>query len=395
MEYKTTRYFDYKEANAEFHDAYFIAKKITESLNSLINNSHLTSDEKDIVQKSATEANFYLEEIDLLGDIYSIESTVNHDLLEPWVVDYYYENNIFPENASEIGQTFQESIQKIFYLEDKIAPIVSNIWKRTLTPFESIKNGDKFITVAHSTTLGLDLNNSFKNNLNPYLSCSIFNNNCMNYYNGPVAITFDINKDNYIASASFDSATASLSSNQSIFTLKTFPNGETIRAGYTFEEDPDKIVIKCEKPDDVLNRINSRNSKNRVVNETVLDKKFVKPKGILLFSDGIDYLLPFYLIADKMSKQYNIPIKLIDRRKYNTNELEEINTSEFLKQISQTHYDLINNSNLNNLEKQNIIKNFYELIYKEKVYSNEKLNICYNEITNLYNSIDNLNQKKI
>lgn len=76
-----TRYFDYKDEQAEFHDAYYIARKITTSLQSLISNPHLTENEREIIQNYANQANAYLEEINRLGEIGEIESTINHDMI--------------------------------------------------------------------------------------------------------------------------------------------------------------------------------------------------------------------------------------------------------------------------------------------------------------------------
>ena len=228
-----TRYFDYKDEQAELHDAYYIARKITTSLQSLISNPHLTENEREIIQNYANQANAYLEEIDRLGEIGEIESTINHDMIDPKAINYYYEYGDWPENTSETGERFQTLIRYIFMLEEKAVPIVTNLWERTLTPFSNIKNGEPFTVIAHSTTHGLHLDDSFKNNLNSYLSCSIFNTHCMNYYNDPIALTFDITKENYIASSSFDSATSMLSW-QDVHTVATMPDGQSIRAGYSY-----------------------------------------------------------------------------------------------------------------------------------------------------------------
>ena len=111
-----TRYFDYKDEQAEFHDAYYIARKITTSLQSLISNPHLTESEKEIIQSYANEASKCLEEIDQLGEIGEIESTINHDMIDPKAINYYYEYGDWPENTSETGERFQTLIRYIFML---------------------------------------------------------------------------------------------------------------------------------------------------------------------------------------------------------------------------------------------------------------------------------------
>ena len=171
-------------------------------------------------------------------------------------------------------------------LEEKAVPIVTNLWERTLTPFSNIKNGEPFTVIAHSTTHGLHLDDSFKNNLNSYLSCSIFNTHCMNYYNDPIALTFDITKENYIASSSFDSATSMLSW-QDVHTVAIMPNGESIRAGYTYTEDIDKIIVKCENPEDVLTRIRE-SADNHIIN----DKNY---SGYAFKMENVELIDPIYI----------------------------------------------------------------------------------------------------
>ena len=387
-----TRYFDYKDEQAEFHDAYYIARKITTSLQSLISNPHLTESEREIIQNYANQANTYLEEIDRLGEIGEIESTINHDMIEPETINYYYEYGDWPENTSETGERFQSLIRYIFMLEEKAVPIVTNLWERTLTPFSNIKNGEPFTVIAHSTTHGIHLDDSFKNNLNSYLSCSIFNTHCMNYYNDPIALTFDITKENYIASSSFDSATSMLSW-QDVHTVATMPNGQSIRAGYSYTEDIDKIIIKCENPEDVLTRI-QESADYHIINETILNKAKVKPTGLLLFTDGINYLLPYYLIAHEMSKKYDIKIRLIDRTKYHTQTQKDIPLEEFTNQVKQSHYNLWNNQKLTIEEKNQILNNFYQLLIKEQPYSKEKLNICQNELSQFCQALSSTEQTK-
>lgn len=388
-----TRYFDYKDEQAEFHDAYYIARKITTSLQSLISNPHLTESEKEIIQSYANEASKCLEEIDQLGEIGEIESTVNHDMIEPETINYYYEYGDWPKNASETGEIFQTLIHNIFILEEKTISIVTNLWARTLTPISEIKNGSPFTVIAHSTTLGLHLNDSFKNKMNSYLSCSIFDTHCMNYYNDPIVITFDITKENYIASSSFDSATSMSSYGQDVHTVSIMPNGESIRAGYTYTEDIDKIIIKCENPEDVLTRIRE-SADNHIINETILDKSRVKPTGILLFTDGVNYLLPYYLIANEMSKKYHIPIRLIDRTKYNTQTQQIISLEEFMEQIKKSHNHLWNNQNLSSEEKVEILKNFYQLLMEEQPYSKEKMDLCHTQLSQIYQSLSLTEQTK-
>ena len=249
-----------------------------------------------------------------------------------------------------------------------------------------IKNGQPFTVIAHSTTNGLYLDDSFKNNLNSFLSCSIFDTECMNYYNNPVVITFNITNENYIACSSFDSATITSSYGQDVHTVAITPNGEVIRAGYTYTEDIDKIVVKCENPEDVLKRIRASANYN-IVNETILSKEKVKPTGLILFTDGRDYLLPYYLIAHKMSLKYHIPICLIDRKKYNTHSNEKISLQEFVKQIEKSHYHLWNNTNLTTEEKAEIIKNFDDLLMKECPYSKEKMDLCHQQLLHFYHAL--------
>lgn len=114
-----TRYFDYKDEQAEFHDAYYIARKITTSLQSLISNPHLTESEKEIIQSYANEASKCLEEIDQLGEIGEIESTVNHDMIEPETINYYYEYGDWPKTHLKLEKYFKHLFIIFLFLKRK------------------------------------------------------------------------------------------------------------------------------------------------------------------------------------------------------------------------------------------------------------------------------------
>lgn len=374
------RYFSYTDIDINLYDTYNIAQKITNSLLSLTKNKHLTQDELNIVCNASKKAIDNLEQINFLGNAYTIQSTILHDLLEPHVVNYLYNFKEYPKDASPMGEKVQYYIRSIFKLEDEVQPIVSKLWSRLSTPFEEITNGKPFTTIGHSTSFGLNLDVKTEH---PYLSCSIFDTTCMNYYHSPVTVIFDITEENYISSASFDSATHVTNFKQSIFTLKTFDNGESIEAGYTYNNNEDKIIIKCENPDDVLNHIHSHDTRTRIINETILDKSKVKPQGILLFSDGLAYSLPYYLIAYTMHKKYNIPIKLIDRRKYETNEIGTVNPVTFQQNVQESHDFLFQNESLTTEEKLKIINSFQHDVLKQNPYPEMIMNLCQEELHNL------------
>ena len=321
------RYFDYLENYHELKEAYYICNKIINDVLEF-DDQLLTKEEKQIFKEIKTEALLLNNKLNF--NIYEISQKINDDFLEPSNVEYSFKHQKFPKNASKLGQSINDLFKKIFIIEEKMQIIVSNIWSRLITPFEKIQNGDPFIVIGHSGNGYINfpsskyyINNSY-NNTTSY-SCSIFTNNHINVYNSKLVALFNVNYNNFISASHFDSATRSRGFNKkTIKTLKTTDEGNFINVGYSNPQDTKRIVTKSESPTITLAKL-----KKNIVNEVVLDKMKSKPIGLLIFSNGDDFLFFEYINALKMKNEYNLNLKVINKSLYQDIEfdLNQLNKS--------------------------------------------------------------------
>lgn len=309
------RYFNYLYNNNEFNDAYLICQKIVKDILEF-DLDLLDVNDKKIVLNFRKE----IEEIKKDNTFSRIEilRKITSELLAPENVEYAMIHQKYPNGASKTGEMVSQTFKKIFDMEDKMQIIVSKLWRKIITPFDKIKNGEEIILIGHSGYGYINLpmskyyqNNEY-NNITSY-SCSIFTNGAMNEYNSKVIMLFDVNENSFICANSFDSATKSSSKIQDVQTLKTNKEGYSIRAGHTYTSDISKVITKSECPTTTLAKV-KKNNKN--INEVILDKQNSVPTGLVLLSDGSDFLFFEYLDILKMKKDYNLDFKVINKTLY-------------------------------------------------------------------------------
>ena len=338
------RHFDYIKNNLELTEAYYICKKIIQDV--------LDFDYTLLINEELQVFNSIKEETQLLKDkfnfnIYDISFIITKELLEPNNVEYCIKHKKYPPNASKTGDIINNLFKKIFIIEDKMQILVSKIWERIVTPFEKIENGKPFTLIGHSgsgyiifPSSKYYINNEY-NNITSY-SCSIFTNNHMQEFNSKLVAIFDINKENFVCASHFDSATNRGSGYASIKTLKTTDDGHFINAGYSSPQGIERIVTKSECPLTTLSKLNKNN-----INEVVLDKSKSKPVGLVLFSNGCDFLMYEYINAIRMKNDYNLDLKVINKTLYQNIEIDINKMKEEFLHFK--NYILQNNFNIDEL----------------------------------------------
>lgn len=315
---------------------------------------------------------------DNFPNLNTIRDTILNDLLNPRNIEYYYKNNKYPSDASEIGMEIEKELKKIFILEEELKNFAINYWENDLTSFDNITNGEDFMVVGHASYIlpGTPDNFNYRsNNLNKqYLSCSLFSNNELNSFNNFKTIYIvSVNKDNYISSSGFDTVTFE-PTNPSFHTVKEINidgNIHYIDVGYSYDLKKSVTTISIPKLIEKLSikRELEQNGElfsydNSLTNEIVLDRTKTKIDGALLLSNGCDLLLQDYLYL----KQHNVKFKCINKGLYRMNNgLPEYTDKEF----NQFKMELLNINNflLHNCLSIDFLINYYEDVVVSMKYS--------------------------
>lgn len=374
-----SRFFDYKVNNIEFREAFVIAKRIISDILSL-NNDYLDDNEITIL-------NNYKKELKSINDIldddsYDIERQISDDLLSPENVEYCFKNNKYKDNASSLGEKINKLFMRVFEIEDEVQILISKKWNKLLTPFEELENGKPFTIVGHSGCGFISLpgyvgyiDNEYNNT--ETISCSIFTDKDVNCFNSNLVMVFDINESNYISSAPFDTVTRKTgSSTKSVRNIKNIDNEKSIDAGFMHNYNSEKVVTKVVDPQEIINTINNRN--DRTINETLLYKKNCTPKGLVLFTNGIDIPLINYIHAKDMMNVYNIDLKVINVLVNENQPIDYNHIDELLK----NQIEILKNANMSDEKIILLLDEFIENVIKKSISNKELLNYIIDSINN-------------
>lgn len=312
------RAFNYLNSSTELCSVYNIVHKIMNNI-LLLDDTLLDNNDKVKLGKIKEE----IKKIKL--DDYSfMNKKINSDLLSVENVEYATKYGFYPDHASLYGEQVNKLFERIFELEDEVQILVAKIWQKLLTPFDKIVNGDNICVVGHSGNGYIPLPGSSQYKDSPYFntvsySCSLFTNYSMNCFSSKLILLFDITPESFVAASSIDSATTKSTTRVNYNTLKRYDDGQALNAGYSLVgQRQDMIITKVENPIDILKTINTRDktSNKNFINETILDKRSAKPTGLLLISDGYDFLLDLYIDALQMEADYNLRLKVINKGLY-------------------------------------------------------------------------------
>ena len=183
----------------------------------------------DYLTKNSSNKAIYLHFYDKLLDFrikYSnleeVQNQITNDLLSASNVEYCFKNGKYADDASELGVEFSKDLSEIFKYEESLREYTSKVWGNSLTNFDDIVNGERFMIVGHSSSFlpGLKGDDNYSEHRTKYLSCSLFSNLELNAYRDSCLIfVVDVNNDNYLASSPKDCFTGD-SSEPSIHTVK-------------------------------------------------------------------------------------------------------------------------------------------------------------------------------
>ena len=277
------------------------------------------------------------------SNMHDVYNEILNDLTSGENVEYYFKYGKYKEDASLIGLEFERDLKKIFELEEKCRDCSAKLWKRDLTSYDDIKNGEDFMTVIHASYLlpGTPDNDNYHNNQysKQYLSCSLISNRELNTFNGTKTLfVMDVDDDNYIASSYVDAVTTD-TSRPDLNTLKEIDvNGSKhyIKVGYT--NDMKSSVTSISSPKMIERLSVERELKNSgelyrynsLTNEVVLDRTKTKMKGAILLSDGCDLLLGEYLQLKSLGVKFKCINKGLYRQKSNIPPYTEEEYNNFL-----------------------------------------------------------------
>ena len=277
------------------------------------------------------------------SNMHDVYNKILNDLVSSENVEYFVKNGKYKEDASLVGLEFERDLRELFILEERCRSHSVKLWKRDLTSYDDIKNGEDFMMVIHASYLlpGTPDNDNYHNNQysKQYLSCSLISNRELNTFNGTKTLfVMDVDDDNYIASSYVDAVTAD-TSRPDFNTLKEIDvNGSKhyIKVGYT--NDMKSSVTSISSPKMIEELSIQRELKdsgelyryNSQTNEVVLDRTKTRVVGALLLSNGCDLLLGEYINL----KQRGIRFKCINKGLYRQkNNISPYNEEEYNKFI--------------------------------------------------------------
>ena len=174
-------------------------------------------------------------------NFHDIHEKILDDLLTPENVEYCFKNNVYKKDASKLGVEFQKDLEKIIELEEKLKKLAIEKWKKDLTPFEKIENGEDFMIVGHASyhLPGVYGDNNYHTgpHSRQFISCLLLSDKELNtFYNHRIVYITKVNEENYICSASFDSVTSEDTIPNFLTVGKIKENEQThyIKSGFTY-----------------------------------------------------------------------------------------------------------------------------------------------------------------
>ena len=82
--------------------------------------------------------------------MHDVYNKILNDLLSNESVEYCVKNGKYKEDASLVGLEFERDLRELFILEERCRSHSVKLWKRDLTSYDDIKNGEDFMMVIHA-----------------------------------------------------------------------------------------------------------------------------------------------------------------------------------------------------------------------------------------------------
>ncbi len=342
----------------------------------------------------------YMEALDIVlsfqkkySDLSSIQNKILDDLCRPYCIDYCFLHGNYPVDASIIGDNFEKDLKDIIVLEENLKKISIEKYKRDLTPYSEIVNGEDFMTIGHASFLKPGLQKDNNVNRVQYLSCSLFSNNELNtFQNDKIVYLVNVDENNFISASYVDSVTMETSS-PSFLTLMSVNKGDNIRyinAGYQYDLNESVTSILTPKLVEMLSikrEVEENGEMYKYIksqtNEIALLRTNTHLEGVLLIGNGCDLLFGEYITLKNNNQEFKCINKGLYRLKNNQSEYTEEEYQEFIKKLDGLELLLVKGK----VRKEDI-ENYYKDVVVNMNYSENVLNII-NERLSKYMEIDN------
>ena len=245
-----------------------------------------------------------------------LSSRINEELLDPNVVNKLQPPKYqYPHDASFTGCQVEVVASELFCSEDSIANYVARIWEKSLSGFSSFENGEDFSFVATVTSNPEQFPGGryYRANGHAYTCATLFTSNMLDsFQDGKLLLVTDVNNKNFLGASEVDIATRE-ETYPSLKTLGKVGN-QYIGAGYSFSGN---VCTRLLTPDLLEKRRLTLNElSGNSINEVILDKEKTNYTGIILLSDGCDFLIGEYLTALEAHKSMNLNFKCLNKMLY-------------------------------------------------------------------------------
>lgn len=344
--------------------------------------------EKDLEYVNALEVLNKFEQ--KYSDLSKVQKQILDDLCSPYCVEYCFTNGTYPEHASELGEEFNEELNKIILLEENLRLLAVRKYEKDITNFVDIVNGEDFLVVGHASILkpGLQEDNNLQRV--QYLSTSIFSNKEFNTFQGEkIVYLVNVNSDNLVSSSYVDSVTYE-TNEPSFLALKNINENRYIKVGYTYDVNECVTSIMTPRLVEMLSvkrEVEENNEmyeyKKSQTNEIVLDRNNTFIKGILLIGNGCDLLMGEYIKLKENNQEFKCINKGLYRLKNNQSEYNEEEYKEFIERLDGLELLIVQG-----VITKDILENYYNEVVLNMNYSEEILNII-NERFSRYIEINN------
>ena len=268
------------------------------------------------------KVNNFLKEYDLPWPN-DLGNKINEELLSPEVVNNLAANDYkYPHDASKTGCKVEIQANELFRLEEEIAQYITRIWKKTLTTFDTFQNGFPFSFVATAVDLPEFFPGGayYKKNGHGYTSATLFTNNIMDsFMNKKLLLFCEINERNLLGMSEVDIATRE-GNTPGLKTIGVIEREEYnyINAGYSLSGN---VCTKLLTPRILEERRMQLNLKQGPsINEVILDKEKTNYSGMMLLSDGWDFLMDEYLVAIQANETMGLNLKCLNKSLYKRSE---------------------------------------------------------------------------
>ncbi len=304
---------------------------------------------------------------DEVGDYDSAKISVINEFLSEENLHHFEKNGRKVKNdGSKTLNYLKKRFDALFSIENFFANIARNSWPRYLTDFDDFKNGNEQFRFLIEP-----LNYEEKD----YKKASLITEMQLSMNSSNVGVVYDINNKSVLGSNIGEINLTKQKEDSVLSVLKVNGyNYVSLTNGFNKLLTPDRIIEKNININFTVNP-DIFEYDNDVFNEVILDSKEIKPKGILMISNSVDFLFDEYIEAVKKQKELDLDIKVINVGTYRKKLIEKLALNKTKNEVTSKDYVRLR-KRLNDFEKKNYLYEFTssELSSLIKGYKDDILN---------------------